>query len=485
MMKRVFHIVLLFALLANTANSSESARISGKATGMENRTIAVHVIEDYFTYTSKKIAGATINENGFFDVKFPLDKERQIQIKIDGTVSFMYVQPGGDYKITIEAPSSPQKKILMNTPVDLLFDTLPKYDINNLILDFDERLDAFMAYNLSLMGGPKFQLEIDTLKDYLTKIYKDIKSPYFKEYVFYSIGAIEQIGGAQVDMIKLKAKVFRDYFASGKIIYDQEKYMLLFQQFYTDVFKLTSKEDDAVLYTAINKRKSPKMISELLAKDALLRNERIRELVIIKAVSEEYYTGNYYQDNIVGILDSIRMNSVYPEHKVIASNMKRKLTELNPGYPAPDFELINDKGKTVTLTEQKGKYVYLHFWASWNSTAMAEMKLMTELHKRYSFDITFISVNMDEDPALWMRFLKAHPEMKWIHVHYKNNPEIIDNYRITTLSMYYLIGPDGIMVQSPAYKPTPNGTFVSIDQTFHEIWMRLHPKEKPKTGGKN
>jgi thiol-disulfide isomerase/thioredoxin len=288
-----------------------------------------------------------------------------------------------------------------------------------------------------------------------------------------------------VDMVKLKGKIFRDYFLSGKVTYDHEKYMTFFQQYYTDVFKLTSKEEDLVLYQAINVKKSPSMISDLLAKDALLKNDRIRELVIIKAVSEEYYTGNYYQDHIISILDSVGDHGKFAENRVIARNMRNKLTALNAGYPAPDFELISDKGKTIRLSEQKGKYVYLHFWATWNATAISEMKLMIELYKRYSADITFISVNMDEDPNLWKQYISKHPEMKWTHVHYSNDPSIIDNYRITTLSLYYLIGPSGVMVQSPAYKPTPNGTFVSIEQTFHEIWRRLHPKTKSTTGGKN
>ena len=35
---------------------------------------------------------------------------------------------------------------------------------------------------------------------------------------------------------------------------------------------------------------------------------------------------------------------------------------LNPGDPAPDFSVLDDHGRTVTLSEQRGKNVVLWFY---------------------------------------------------------------------------------------------------------------------------
>ena len=44
---------------------------------------------------------------------------------------------------------------------------------------------------------------------------------------------------------------------------------------------------------------------------------------------------------------------------------KYATTLLKPGTQAPDFNLSTADGKTLSLSELKGRYVVLDFWASW------------------------------------------------------------------------------------------------------------------------
>ncbi len=39
--------------------------------------------------------------------------------------------------------------------------------------------------------------------------------------------------------------------------------------------------------------------------------------------------------------------------------------KMNPGKPAPDFEMMDLNGNTVKLSDFKGEKVYLKYWASW------------------------------------------------------------------------------------------------------------------------
>ncbi|MCR5602711.1 MAG: redoxin domain-containing protein [Lachnospiraceae bacterium] len=49
--------------------------------------------------------------------------------------------------------------------------------------------------------------------------------------------------------------------------------------------------------------------------------------------------------------------------------------------PAPDFTLTDQFGNTHTLSEYKGKIVFLNFWATWCPPCRAEMPYIQELYK--------------------------------------------------------------------------------------------------------
>lgn len=57
------------------------------------------------------------------------------------------------------------------------------------------------------------------------------------------------------------------------------------------------------------------------------------------------------------------------------------IMELAP--PAPDFTLIDQYGNTHTLSDYKGKTVFLNFWATWCPPCRAEMPEIQEIYEEY------------------------------------------------------------------------------------------------------
>ena len=59
-------------------------------------------------------------------------------------------------------------------------------------------------------------------------------------------------------------------------------------------------------------------------------------------------------------------------------------TETKEEIPAPDFTLIDQYGNTHTLSEYKGKTVFLNFWATWCEPCRNEMPDIQKLYEEYS-----------------------------------------------------------------------------------------------------
>ena len=53
------------------------------------------------------------------------------------------------------------------------------------------------------------------------------------------------------------------------------------------------------------------------------------------------------------------------------------------GSAAPDFELIDGDGNSVSLADYKGNLVFLNFWATWCEPCVVEMPDMMALNERF------------------------------------------------------------------------------------------------------
>ncbi|MBP3197565.1 MAG: redoxin domain-containing protein [Butyrivibrio sp.] len=63
---------------------------------------------------------------------------------------------------------------------------------------------------------------------------------------------------------------------------------------------------------------------------------------------------------------------------------------------APDFTLVDQYGQTHTLSDYRGKIVFLNFWATWCPPCRAEMPYIQELYEEYQAmddpDVVFLGV---------------------------------------------------------------------------------------------
>lgn len=77
------------------------------------------------------------------------------------------------------------------------------------------------------------------------------------------------------------------------------------------------------------------------------------------------------------------------------------------GSIAPDITMPDVNGKMFSLSELKGKYVLVDFWASWCGPCRGENPNLVEAYNKYkNQNFTVLGVSLDEDKDKWLKAIK-------------------------------------------------------------------------------
>lgn len=88
---------------------------------------------------------------------------------------------------------------------------------------------------------------------------------------------------------------------------------------------------------------------------------------------------------------------------------------LKPGTEAPDFTLAAPDGTRHSLSDMRGSYVVLDFWASWCPDCRKDIPAMKELYAKYGSGIKFVSVSFDDKKEAWTGCIEANG-MEWLQL---------------------------------------------------------------------
>lgn len=150
----------------------------------------------------------------------------------------------------------------------------------------------------------------------------------------------------------------------------------------------------------------------------------------------------------------------------VINPMERQLIRLKafgPGAMAPDFKLLDLDGKPVSLSDFRGKVVYLDFWASWCGPCMREMPASAELKKKFAGkDIAFLYVSLDSEEQKWRDAIKnKNIEGKHLIV---GKSDVTQVYRISSIPRYIIINRKGELVDINAARPSDKGLEEQLNQ---------------------
>lgn len=119
------------------------------------------------------------------------------------------------------------------------------------------------------------------------------------------------------------------------------------------------------------------------------------------------------------------------------------------GEPFVDLILPDITGEKVKLSDFKGKYILVDFWASWCSPCRSQNPVLKRLYEKYKIsNFEILSVSIDDKKDRWTKAVKDD-KLTWINVLSEGGrtSEAGQLYGINSLPDNILINPDGIIIR--------------------------------------
>lgn len=228
-------------------------------------------------------------------------------------------------------------------------------------------------------------------------------------------------------VIGLQIKGFQKQDSLGKAIQaaQQQQDVMLFTQLRQIAQEAALEYQNTLAEFAVSNSSS---IASLIALQQLNIDQNFEVYDKVLTDLKPSMEGHFFYDNFASVLES-----------------KKKLAV---GAIAPDLKFPNPTGKLVTISDYRGKYVLLDFWASWCKPCRMENPNVVKMYEKYSskgFEI--VGISLDQKEQAWVSAINqdklAWPQMSdlkgW-------SAEPAQVYGVRAIPATFLLDPEGKII---------------------------------------
>lgn len=452
-------LIFLSGMIITFEVFSGEVILYGRAPDWSETVISLFRYKEMITWSEDLLAETRITNTGSFEMKIEVDETTYIFTHLGIYKAFLYVEPGKAYELVL--PPYHEK-----TPADLLnpyfeeiliqvgIANIDENDINIQMRMFD---DTFVPYYnkhvVEAVEGKDFS-RLDEDINRIDAHFSNDTNEYFRQYRQYRYAYLRYLS------LQHKVTTVAEMLLAGKpILYHNLAYMELFNQVFENYFLYHGRTNEGKkIYQDINFDKDYHELIITLKENTLFSDNALLELVILKCLHDEFYSDRFSRNGILTILDSLIMNADIELHQLIGNTVRDKITKLLSGHHPPFFSLYDLDSNLISLDHYKGKYLYLNFCACSSYSCLKEFEALQGIYARHKERLEIVTVAVDAYDETMHSFLKSK-DYNWNFLYYSHQPDILNDYDIRAFPTYFLIGPDGRLIQSPA--PAPGENFES------------------------
>ena len=475
-MQKILSLILLLSITFTSLFGYKQTIINGNASFAPNSTIRVYQYDDLLSYKRVLITSAKISKEGDFKFELNLTRPTYLMFCINFLESDFYAEPEESYSIHFEfnakhenpaeisAIEIPMLTIIKDSTFETIFSKINA--LNDAIQQFLTSNDNFKQIYFRAN-----QAKLDSLKKIIMGDWGVYNGQYFRTYQKYSYAMFDNIINN-----KNSDSIFARYFNEREFYVENTAFMDFFNSCFEKYYDSSqSKIPINEFRNTINEGGNLAKLLDIMGKDSKLKNEILREMVLIKMLNNAYFDDRFEPGNIILLLFELSKTTKFADHKKMALNVIDQLRNKVNGKKMIDFELKNVSGATTKLSEFNNKYLYIQFFTTDCNTCIRDMYGMQKLQEEYRDSVQFISISLDVNTAKLFHFVNKFPQFNWPILHFGNNFDFIEAYGLKGLPLAMILDKSGNIISNPAPLPDQNVTQIFNDlfkdKFHHKIWF--------------
>lgn len=434
--------------------TAQPVMVRGRAKSYAGTALEFTHVTNWITGGEEPVGSCMVSDSGDFKLDFNIAHTQQILVHLGVYLGYFYAEPGKTYELVFpeRADKKPEDELnpyFKPEEIHLGLVNFNQDELNMHIMMFE---DAYVPYYEKHVSHIYSKTDIQKLEKDIQNMeapFQNNPGEFFTEFRRYRYGMLKLFANQQ------KVQSLSDeYFNNQPVLYYNPAYADLFNQVYSKYFVFYGRsEQGKQVYNDINQLGSYYALLATLSKNTNFSNDTLKELVILKQVHDEFYGNQFSRKGLLDILDTLMVKTGIPAHRQIAASIKQKITRLLAGYAPPAFELADTDGKLTNLDAFKGKYVYLNFCTCQSYACLNEFNSLAVLNTKFAGKLTILTIATDPMDEVLSQFL-AKNKYDWKFLLYDRQPDVLKEYDIRAFPTYFLIGPDGKLILSPAPSPS-------------------------------
>lgn len=432
---------------------AEPAVISGKVINGKGLTIRLMTYIDQVSYMRQTLQSMVINDDELFSLSAEISKVKYCWLDIEFQQAELFIQPGQTYEVEIDLKNRSLSTTYYDRaglPYKIIKDDNDHLNLS--IQDFNQLYNDFLLDNAQSIRAGKAKAALDTFQTAIELRFQNAKNQFFLDYLKYKFASMQLFM-----RLKSRETIGLEFIAGQPVLYSHLEYMDFFHLYFEKYFITGGKYFDFnKTYDMVNGAAGMSDLLDSLRHDPALAEAPARELLMLDGLKELYYDPSFKRERVIGLVTDLSKNGSVNEIRELASNLLSSFKRLQPGSPAPTFNLpgVND-GHNYHLEDFNGKYVYLAFFDSQNPASQSELAMIPEIFEEYQNKVNFIAVSVDKDMALLGEYLQK-AEIPWTVLHFNGNIDLLEQYDASTYPYFVLINETGQIYRCPSPSPSEN-----------------------------